>query len=98
VPSDDERKQGARRILTKLDAFEVSPVIIGAGVGTRTLGVKAADVTAVPGSGDRSGALAAEAGRGGRARARRRDEAARDQRRRDRRFRRPPWAAVGGER
>lgn len=43
VPSDEERKRGARRILTKLDAFEVSPVIIGAGVGTRTVGVKAAD-------------------------------------------------------
>lgn len=43
VPSEEERKQGARRILTKLDAFEVSPVIVGAGVGTRTVGVKAAD-------------------------------------------------------
>jgi hypothetical protein len=48
VPSDDERKQGARRILTKLEAFEVSPVIIGAGVGTRTVGVKAAEVVAPP--------------------------------------------------
>lgn len=42
VPSEAERKMGARRILTKLNAFEVSPVIIGAGVGTRTTGVKAA--------------------------------------------------------
>lgn len=40
VPSEEERKQGAVRILTKLDAFEVSPVLIGAGIGTRTLGVK----------------------------------------------------------
>jgi Caudovirus prohead serine protease len=40
VPTDEERAQGARRILTKLDCFEVSPVIIGAGVGTQTLGVK----------------------------------------------------------
>lgn len=42
VPTDEQRKLGARRILTKLDAFEVSPVIVGAGVGTRTLGVKGA--------------------------------------------------------
>lgn len=40
VPSAEEKKRGARRILTKLDAFEVSPVLIGAGVGTRTVGVK----------------------------------------------------------
>lgn len=46
VPSEAERKQGARRILTKLDAFEVSPVLVGAGVGTRTLGVKSADAQA----------------------------------------------------
>lgn len=44
VPDEATRKTGARRILTKLDCFEVSPVIIGAGVGTRTLGVKAAEV------------------------------------------------------
>lgn len=48
VPSEAEKKQGARRILTKLDAFEVSPVIIGAGVGTRTVGVKAAEDVVVP--------------------------------------------------
>lgn len=48
VPSDEERKMGARRILTKLDAFEVSPVIIGAGVGTRTTAVKAAPVAPAP--------------------------------------------------
>ena len=46
VPSEDERKKGAFRILTKTDPFEVSPVIIGAGVGTRTLGVKSADAQA----------------------------------------------------
>jgi hypothetical protein len=44
VPTEAERKQGARRVLTKLQAFEVSPVIIGAGVGTQTLGVKGAEV------------------------------------------------------
>lgn len=42
VPSEAERKEGARRILTKLDCFEVSPVIVGAGVGTQTVGVKGA--------------------------------------------------------
>jgi phage head maturation protease len=45
VPDDAWKKKGARRILTKLDCFEVSPVIIGAGVGTRTLGVKGANAT-----------------------------------------------------
>jgi phage head maturation protease len=40
VPNESERKQGARRVLTKLDAFEVSPVLMGAGVGTRTVAVK----------------------------------------------------------
>ena len=40
IPDDAAKKQGARLILTKLDAFEVSPVLIGAGVGTRTLVVK----------------------------------------------------------
>lgn len=43
VPDDKWREKGADRILTKLDAFEVSPVLIGAGVGTRTLAVKEAD-------------------------------------------------------
>lgn len=43
VPDEDWKKKGARRILTKLDAFEVSPVIRGAGVNTRTLAVKAED-------------------------------------------------------
>ena len=40
VPDEAWRKKGARRILTKLDAFEVSPVIVGAGVGTRTVAMK----------------------------------------------------------
>jgi HK97 family phage prohead protease len=43
VPSDEDRKQGARMILTKLEAFEVSPVIVGAGRGTRTLAMKSAE-------------------------------------------------------
>lgn len=42
VPSEAERKAGAVRIITKMDAFEVSPVLIGAGVGTRTMSVKEA--------------------------------------------------------
>jgi len=43
VPDEEMRKKGAHRVLTKLDAFEVSPVIYAAGVGTRTLSVKGAD-------------------------------------------------------
>jgi hypothetical protein len=43
APSESEQKQGARRVLTKLDTFEVSPVWIAAGLGTRTLAVKQAD-------------------------------------------------------
>lgn len=42
VPDESWQKKGARRVLTKVDAFEVSPVMIGAGVGTRTVGVKEA--------------------------------------------------------
>jgi hypothetical protein len=42
-PTEAEQKQGARRVLTKLDTFEVSPVWIAAGLGTRTLAVKQAD-------------------------------------------------------
>lgn len=51
VPSEEERKQGATRILTKLDAFEVSPVLIGAGIGTRTLAVKTAAAAQADGDG-----------------------------------------------
>lgn len=40
APDEDEKKQGAFRILTKLEAFEVSPVLRGAGIGTRTVAVK----------------------------------------------------------
>jgi hypothetical protein len=43
TPSEAERKQGARRVLTKTAPFEVSPVIIGAGIGTGTVAVKQAD-------------------------------------------------------
>lgn len=40
VPDEAWRKKGAQRILTELDLFEVSPVLIGAGVGTRTVTAK----------------------------------------------------------
>jgi hypothetical protein len=39
-PSDDERKAGAYRSLDKLDSFEVSPVFMGAGLGTMTTSIK----------------------------------------------------------
>lgn len=42
-PTEAERRQGAVRVLTKLGALEVSPVLIGAGIGTQTLAVKAED-------------------------------------------------------
>jgi hypothetical protein len=45
VPDDAQKKQGARRILAKLDTFETSPVVRGAGRGTATLGIKAAATT-----------------------------------------------------
>lgn len=40
APDEKAKGAGATRILTKLDAFEVSPVLRGAGVGTGTLAVK----------------------------------------------------------
>jgi len=43
VPDDAMRKLGADLILTKLDVFEVSPVVIGAGIGTQTVSAKEAD-------------------------------------------------------
>lgn len=46
VPDEDWAKRGAKRILTKLDVFEVSPVVIGAGIGTRTVAAKEADAEA----------------------------------------------------
>jgi phage head maturation protease len=39
-PTEAERRQGAHRVLVKLDAFEVSPCIMAAGVGTRTVAIK----------------------------------------------------------
>lgn len=48
APDEADRKKGAFRILTKLDSFEVSPVLRGAGIGTRTVSVKAAGVSAPP--------------------------------------------------
>lgn len=39
-PNDAQRKQGVRRIITKAEAVEASPVFRGAGIGTRTLAVK----------------------------------------------------------
>jgi hypothetical protein len=40
LPDEKATGAGAHRVLTKLDAFEVSPVMRGAGVGTRTVAVK----------------------------------------------------------
>lgn len=40
-PSEEEKKSGAWRVITKMDAFEVSPVLIGAGVNTGTTRLKA---------------------------------------------------------
>lgn len=38
--TEDMRQKGVRRVLKTLDAFEVSPVLRGAGVDTQTLDVK----------------------------------------------------------
>lgn len=68
VPSESERKAGAVRVITKIDAFEVSPVLVGAGVGTHTMSVKSgeppkpdaqADGAADPDESDEVKALAA---------------------------------------
>ena len=40
TPSDEQRKQGAWRIITKTETFEASPVLRGAGIGTRTVSAK----------------------------------------------------------
>lgn len=61
VPSEDERAKGARRILTKLDPFEVSPVILGAGIGTRTVSAKSADDPPPPDPAIEAARVAAEA-------------------------------------
>lgn len=42
-PDETWTKQGARRMLDKIDLFEVSPVLRGASPHTRTLAVKSAD-------------------------------------------------------
>jgi hypothetical protein len=39
-PNDEERKAGAWRVITKMEAFEVSPVLIGAGLETGTRSLK----------------------------------------------------------
>lgn len=39
-PDAEQRKAGAKQILERLKVHEVSPVLLGAGVGTRTLAVK----------------------------------------------------------
>lgn len=42
--SESETREGNRvRVLKRLDVFEVSPVVLGAGVGTRTLAMKGQD-------------------------------------------------------
>jgi len=43
IPDEAQRKSGARRIITKTDTFETSPVVRGAGIGTRTVSAKAAE-------------------------------------------------------
>lgn len=40
-PDEEAKSGGAKRILKELNVHEVSPVMIGAGVGTRTVAVKA---------------------------------------------------------
>lgn len=92
VPSEEQRKQGARRILTKLDAFEVSPVIVGAGVGTRTLGVKAAEAPPPPDPAIEAARLAAEQAETDRRAVLAKQHAINDDC--DRRFRRPPMGVA----
>lgn len=41
--TEEMRQSGVRRVLAKLKVFEVSPVLLGAGIGTQTLGAKAAE-------------------------------------------------------
>lgn len=48
VPTDAEKKAGAYRAITKMEALEVSPVLRGAGIGTRTVSVKQADGDPTP--------------------------------------------------
>lgn len=44
-PSEEQKQAGARRVLAKVRVHEVSPVLIGAGVNTRTLSLKARNLT-----------------------------------------------------
>jgi phage head maturation protease len=45
LDSEREERGGERvRVLRKLDVHEISPVIRGAGIGTRTLGIKSAEL------------------------------------------------------
>lgn len=46
--TEELQKVGVERVLQKLEVHEVSPVLIGAGYGTHTLGVKADDGEADP--------------------------------------------------
>lgn len=48
VPDEAQRQKGVWRVITKMDVFEVSPVLRGAGVGTHTVAVKEADAAAEP--------------------------------------------------
>ena len=45
--TDEMRQKGISRVLQKLKVYEVSPVLVGAGVGTGTLSVKAMDEAAM---------------------------------------------------
>lgn len=47
-PNEDERRQGASRVLRDLDVHEVSPVLQGAGVDTGTVAAKAGTATVDP--------------------------------------------------
>ena len=46
VPSDEWRAKGARRMLVQLAVKEVSPVLVGAGIGTGTVSTKTAPAAA----------------------------------------------------
>lgn len=46
--SDEWKEKGARRLIAGLRPIEASPVIVGAGVDTGTVGVKAADTEPAP--------------------------------------------------
>lgn len=50
-PNSDERRKGVKRVLQGLQVFEVSPVLRGSGVGTRTLSAKCDACAAKAGQG-----------------------------------------------